>query len=166
MFHSVKYASIIALGLTVAGGGLSSMAAAADFYKGKTLTTLISGAAGGNTNLQARTLMRFMQKYIPGDPRIVNRNMGGSGGLLAPNFVGEVAPRDGTTTPVTSTFPIVPAFSPRPTIACRDGSTGSARRRAGRRHPLRWPSCGKHRFQDSLSPATGRFAVPSAPTLL
>jgi len=85
----------LALALPVIAVG--PMANAADFYKGKTLSTIISGAAGGNTNLQARTLMRFMKKHIPGKPRIVNRNMGGSGGLLATNFVGEVAPRDGTT---------------------------------------------------------------------
>jgi tripartite-type tricarboxylate transporter receptor subunit TctC len=96
MFQTVKYASAITLGLTVTVGGLSPIVNAADFYKGKTLSTVISGSAGGNTNLQARTFMRFMKKHIPGKPRIVNRNMGGSGGLLATNFVGEVAPRDGT----------------------------------------------------------------------
>ena len=94
MLRSVKYLCGVAFGLAVAAAG---SAGAADFYRGKTLSTVISGAAGGNTNLQARTLMRFMKKHIPGKPRIVNRNMAGSGGLLATNFVGEVAPRDGTT---------------------------------------------------------------------
>jgi tripartite-type tricarboxylate transporter receptor subunit TctC len=97
MFRLVKYLSGIALGLTIAVVGLSQTAGAADFYRGKTLSTVISGSAGGNTNLQARTFMRFMKKHIPGRPRVVNRNMGGSGGLLATNFVGEVAPKDGTT---------------------------------------------------------------------
>lgn len=71
-------------------------AGAADFYRGKTLSSVINGSVGGNGNLQGRTFMRFIKKHIPGNPRIVNRNMGGSGGLLATNFVGEVAPKDGT----------------------------------------------------------------------
>ena len=37
-----------------------------------------------------------MSKYIPGNPKIVPQNMLGAGGLVAANWLANVAPRDGT----------------------------------------------------------------------
>jgi tripartite-type tricarboxylate transporter receptor subunit TctC len=68
----------------------------AQFYKGKTLNVIINFGAGGNTDVQARTLMRYMAKYIPGSPRVVARNMPGAGGAVAANYLQKGAKKDGT----------------------------------------------------------------------
>ena len=37
-----------------------------------------------------------MGKYIPGNPSMVVVNMTGGGGIIAANYMAQVAPRDGT----------------------------------------------------------------------
>lgn len=75
---------------------VSSLATAADFYRGKTLNVIINYDAGGNTDIAARSIMRFMDKHVPGKPRIVAKNMPGAGGIVGANYVGEAAKRDGS----------------------------------------------------------------------
>lgn len=67
------------------------------FYAGKTLNALVGGKAGSNTDLNARIIIRHMEKHIAGQPRIIVRNLkSGSGGIVSINYIGEVAPKDGT----------------------------------------------------------------------
>ncbi len=70
--------------------------AQAQYYKGRTLNVIINFGAGGNTDVQGRTLMRYMGKYIPGSPRVVVRNMPGAGGAVGANFMNKGAKKDGT----------------------------------------------------------------------
>ena len=70
--------------------------AVADFYKGKTINMIIGLSAGGGYDIFARLVARHMVKYIPGKPDQVPRNMTGAGGLLAANYMYNVAPKDGT----------------------------------------------------------------------
>lgn len=67
-----------------------------EFYKGKTLTFLINFTPGGPTDFEARLAARHIVKYIPGAPTIVPRNMPGGAGIIGLNWLGQVAPRDGT----------------------------------------------------------------------
>lgn len=76
--------------------GLGAKDARAQFYKGRTLNVIINYGAGGNTDVQGRTLMRYLEKYIPGQPRVVVRNMPGAGGAVGANFMNKGAKRDGT----------------------------------------------------------------------
>ncbi len=69
-------------------------AVAQDFYAGKTITIVVSG--GGQYEGYARTFSHFMPKYIPGRPNMIVQQMPGGGGLRAANFMGRIAPRDGT----------------------------------------------------------------------
>jgi tripartite-type tricarboxylate transporter receptor subunit TctC len=69
---------------------------AADFYKGRTIQMIIGVSAGGDYDLRARLVARYMTKHIPGNPKIVPQNMLGAGGLVAANWLANVAPRDGT----------------------------------------------------------------------
>jgi len=55
------------------------------FYKGKQIVMLIASGAGGGYDAYARTLARYMPKYIPGNPVIVAKNQPGAGGLIAAN---------------------------------------------------------------------------------
>ena len=85
--------------LVLSAASLPSTAAAdavADFYKGKTVNVLIGVGAGGEYDLQARLVARFLGKHIPGNPVVVPQNMTGAGGLKMANYLYDVAPKDGT----------------------------------------------------------------------
>jgi tripartite-type tricarboxylate transporter receptor subunit TctC len=79
--------------------GVSSPALAepvGDFYNGKTITMLIGFSAGGDYDLRARLLAPYLTKYVPGHPTVVPQNMVGGAGIVAANWVANVAPRNGT----------------------------------------------------------------------
>ncbi len=69
----------------------------ADFYKGKTISLVVNFTSGGPTDTEARIMARHLGKHIPGEPTITVRNMGGAGGMIGANWLGQVAPRDGLT---------------------------------------------------------------------
>ncbi len=69
----------------------------ADFYtKNNQIRLIVSSDAGGGYDGYARLLARHMGKHIPGNPTFVVQNMPGAGGLVATNFLYNVAPKDGT----------------------------------------------------------------------
>jgi tripartite-type tricarboxylate transporter receptor subunit TctC len=70
--------------------------AVADFYKGKTVTLIVSGSPGGGYDTLARLAARVLGRHIPGNPAVVVKNMPGAGGLVATNYMFSKAPRDGT----------------------------------------------------------------------
>ena len=74
--------------------GARSDAAAEDFYAGKTITIIVSGA--GEYEAYARAFAQYMPKYIPGHPNMIVQLMPGGGGLRAGNFMYQIAPKDGT----------------------------------------------------------------------
>jgi tripartite-type tricarboxylate transporter receptor subunit TctC len=76
---------------------IAAPAHAADFYQGKTLSVFVNFTAGGPTDVEARLLARHLSKHIAGAPAIVVRNMGGAGGVIGVNWLGEIAPPDGLT---------------------------------------------------------------------
>lgn len=65
------------------------------FYAGKTITVYVGLSSGGGYDKNARLVSRYINKYIPGNPEMVVRNMPGGGGLVMTNFVANVAPKDG-----------------------------------------------------------------------
>ena len=84
--------------LGVCAAMLCALPAHADdpFYKNKRLTTLINFAAGGPTDIEGRLFARHIGKHIEGQPSVIVQNMEGAGGLIGNQYVGEVAPKDGT----------------------------------------------------------------------
>ena len=72
-----------------------SVSAQKPFYEGKTVTVLINYAAGGPTDVESRVLARHLGKHIPGQPNVVVQNMGGAGGIIGINYLGQVAKPDG-----------------------------------------------------------------------
>jgi len=70
--------------------------AVADFYKGKTITLVSAGEAGGAHATYAQMLVQHFRRHIPGNPNVVIQYMAGAGGNLAPNHLYNVAPKDGT----------------------------------------------------------------------
>lgn len=73
----------------------TGFAAEKPFYQGKNLTVIINFAAGGPTDVEGRIIARHLARHIPGQPSIVVQNMGGAGGVIAVNWLGEVAKADG-----------------------------------------------------------------------
>src|SRR5919201_366037 len=79
----------------------------ADFYRGKQISLIIRAAPGGNYDTYMRLLGRHMMRHIPGNPTELPQNMPGAGGLVALNYVADVAPADGTViTMVSATSPM------------------------------------------------------------
>src|SRR3984893_10226125 len=72
----------------------SSQAALAQFYKGKTITMIINYPAGGPSDIEGRIVAQHLPAHIPGRPTIVIKNVGGAGGVIGVNQLGE-APANG-----------------------------------------------------------------------
>jgi tripartite-type tricarboxylate transporter receptor subunit TctC len=82
----------IALCLLLAGPA----AHAEDFYKGKQLRLIAGFPAGNDYDLGARVLVKYLPKYIPGQPGIIVQNMPQAASVVAANYLYVQAPRDGT----------------------------------------------------------------------
>lgn len=91
-------AMLAAVPAILATAAISVTSSPADdlFYAGKTITMSTHTAAGGGYDTYLRLLARHMPRHIPGRPTILVVNQPGAGGLLAVNYIGRVAPRDGT----------------------------------------------------------------------
>src|SRR5258707_8008111 len=46
-----------------------------EFYRGRSITMLVGGGAGGGYDTYARIFARHMAKHIPGNPTIIAKNM-------------------------------------------------------------------------------------------
>jgi tripartite-type tricarboxylate transporter receptor subunit TctC len=90
------------IGLTLAfvlAAATAVYAAAAnqEFYGGKMIRIVVGFSAGGGFDTYARSLSRYMGKYIPGNPTIIVENMPGAGSLILANHIFRVAKADGLT---------------------------------------------------------------------
>src|SRR5262245_14924980 len=70
--------------------------ASAGFYKGRTVTVVVSSSAAGGYDTVARALARHMGRHMPGNPVFIVRNMPGAGGMTATNFLYNNADKDGS----------------------------------------------------------------------
>lgn len=75
----------------------SAPAADAPDFSGKTLRIITGFAPGGSIDLRARIFARHLGKYLPGNPNVIVQNMPGAGGVIAANYVYNVAKSDGLT---------------------------------------------------------------------
>ena len=86
---------ILAVALLFAAS--SVLAATDEFYKGKIIRIVVGFSAGGGFDTYARSLSRYMGKYISGNPTLIVENMPGAGSLIAANHIFRVAKPDGLT---------------------------------------------------------------------
>ncbi len=78
-------------------GVLGAGAAQADsFYKDKQVKLVIGTAVGGSYDFSARMVGRHINRHIPDKPTLIVQNMPGAGGVIACNYLYNVAPQDGT----------------------------------------------------------------------
>jgi tripartite-type tricarboxylate transporter receptor subunit TctC len=66
------------------------------FYKGRTVTLLVSTAPGGRYDLNGRLIAAHLGNFLPGHPNIVVENLPGGGGLALGNRLFNSSPRDGS----------------------------------------------------------------------
>ena len=89
--------ALFALAASLAAGATMARAQTpADFYRGKTLSLVVSTTSGSSYDLMGRTIARHLPKYMPGNPAVVVRNQPGAGGIAAANSLFHTAPKDGT----------------------------------------------------------------------
>jgi tripartite-type tricarboxylate transporter receptor subunit TctC len=86
----------VALGLLLAAPCGVSRAAAEDFYKDKQIRLIAGFPAGNDYDLGARLLVKYLPKYIPGQPTIIVQNMPQAASVAAANYLYAQALRDGT----------------------------------------------------------------------
>jgi Tripartite tricarboxylate transporter family receptor len=70
--------------------------AGAQLYKGRTITMIVNYPAGGPTDLEGRIVAQHLPAHIPGRPTVVIKNVGGAGGIIGGNQLGEAAPNGET----------------------------------------------------------------------
>ncbi len=88
-----------------------------EFYRGRTVTLIVSSAPGGGYDALARTVAPHLSRHIPGNPAVVVRNMSGAGGIVAVNHLFNVAAKDGTVIGnVQNNTPFEPLFGTKEAI--------------------------------------------------
>jgi tripartite-type tricarboxylate transporter receptor subunit TctC len=102
---------LFAVSVLAAGTSAHSVAAeeAADFYKGRTVSIVVGHETGTGYDIYARTFAKHLGRHIPGMPNVVVQNMVGASGLVAANWLYNIAPKDGT---VLATFVHTAIFEP------------------------------------------------------
>ncbi len=70
---------------------------AEEFFKGKRMALIIGFNPGGAYDVYSRLAASWLPRYIPGNPTVVPRNMPGTGGAKAANFLSHQAEKDGLT---------------------------------------------------------------------
>ena len=73
-----------------------ALAAEEMFFKGKRLTVLINFEAAGPTDIEGRLFAKYLARNLDGQPAVIVQNMDGAGGLIGAQYLGEIAPKDGT----------------------------------------------------------------------
>jgi tripartite-type tricarboxylate transporter receptor subunit TctC len=95
-FTRIMARTLAASALVGLGAGAAFAQSVGDFYKGKTINVLIGVGVGGEYDLHARLVSRYIGKHIPGNPTLVPQNMLGAGGAKMAAYLADVAPKDGT----------------------------------------------------------------------
>jgi tripartite-type tricarboxylate transporter receptor subunit TctC len=97
---------LLAIGLLPVS--LSSARAQQPYYAGKTVEILVPFPAGGGSDIEARFLLPFLEKHIPGHPRVTIRNMSGDGSITGANWYQHNAKADGLHLLATSGSTVIP----------------------------------------------------------
>ncbi|MDX1484450.1 MAG: hypothetical protein R3229_08215 [Alphaproteobacteria bacterium] len=93
---SFKFLTLAAAGVLAWTGAAASAEAAPDF-RGKRINVIIGSSPGGGTDGTSRLVGRFLEKYLPGNPRMIYRNMPAGHGVKANNYFYNQVKPDGFT---------------------------------------------------------------------
>jgi len=78
-------------------GAYAPQVTSAPYYEDKTLVVIEGRRPGGTGSLRTQATMKYVQKYLRGNPSIVYKYMPGGGGTAAANHMAKRAKRDGLT---------------------------------------------------------------------
>ena len=93
-----RLAAIFAAALVMSAASASADPVA-DFYRGKQIKIYIRAAPGGNYDIYSRLIGKHLVRFLPGNPSVLPVNMPGGGGLVALNYVANVAPATAPSSP-------------------------------------------------------------------
>ncbi len=91
-----RIAALASAALSMLGAQAASSDPVAEFYKGKTFTILVGQEPGTGFDIYSRALARHFSRHVPGNPSVIVQNMTGASGVVAFNWLYNVAPKDGT----------------------------------------------------------------------
>ncbi len=94
---TLKRLALCACAGVLAGVFAAGTAFSQEFYKGKTIKVIRGGGPGGSGEFQTRALVRFLGKYIPGQPSIIVEFVEGAAGRKAANVIFSSTRPDGLT---------------------------------------------------------------------
>ena len=77
--------------------GSSWAAEEESFYQGKSLTIIEGRSPGGTGSLRTQAVVKYLQKYLRGNPSVAYQFMAGGGGIAAANHMAQGAKPDGLT---------------------------------------------------------------------
>lgn len=77
--------------------GLAPAQGQRPFFENKTIRVVIGFSAGGAFDASARTIGRYMNKYVPGNPNVIVDAMPGAATIVAANHIYSSAKPDGLT---------------------------------------------------------------------
>ena len=92
----VRFIAAVAAALLF-GAACADRATAEEFYQGKTIKIIVSSAAGGSYDANARVLASHWVHHVPGNPKMIVQFMPGANGLVATNNVYNIVAKDGLT---------------------------------------------------------------------
>jgi tripartite-type tricarboxylate transporter receptor subunit TctC len=80
----------------------------AEFFRGKTIKLIVGSGIGAGYDHFARATVRYLK--LPGNPSIVVQNMPGASGLIAANYLANIAPKDGSVIGLINRYVVVQAI--------------------------------------------------------
>ena len=87
---AIKLVSALMFALLLVFGN----AAFAQQFAGQVVTVIVNYSAGGPADIDARVIAKHLPKYLQGVTSVVVRNVGGAGGRIGVNQLGEASARD------------------------------------------------------------------------
>jgi tripartite-type tricarboxylate transporter receptor subunit TctC len=88
--------ALVAIGTMLSPADAQPAESPAQFFKGKTIKLMIATSTGGAYGAYALVFAQFFGKHVPGEPAVVPEYRPGAGGVVAANYLYNVAPKDGT----------------------------------------------------------------------
>lgn len=93
--REARWFSMVFLAFSLCAGA-NAQTSDDEFFKGKVIRIIVPTPTGGLFDGYSRLLAQHMPRKLAGSPTIILQNMAGAAGLVAANYMANVAPRDGS----------------------------------------------------------------------
>jgi tripartite-type tricarboxylate transporter receptor subunit TctC len=96
MISRLKKLFIVVMVFAAFEAALAGHVSAQGFYYGKNLEIIVWSPVGDSYDTLSRLVSRHIGRHLPGNPTVIVRNMPGAAGIIAANYLYNVAPKNGT----------------------------------------------------------------------